>query len=70
MIFKFNIKGAGSSMAHDSAPDDIRCGCGRLLARRTSGRIEIKCRRCDRTITIDLDALPDDGKFVEQPPPR
>lgn len=57
-------------MASDRAQDnDIRCDCGRLLARRVSGGIEIKCRRCDRTISIQLEALPDDGSFVEQRPP-
>jgi hypothetical protein len=56
-------------MTSDGTPDDIRCGCGRLLARRLSGRIEIKCRRCERTITIDLDGLPADGRFVEQAKP-
>jgi hypothetical protein len=55
-------------MASDPDPDDIRCECGRLLARRVNSRIEIKCRRCDRTITIELDGLPDGGGFVEQAP--
>lgn len=55
-------------MPPDTSPADIRCGCGRLLARRVTGRIEIKCRRCDRTITIDLEGLPEDGRFVEQAP--
>jgi phage FluMu protein Com len=44
--------------------DDIRCDCGRLLARRVSGGIEIKCRRCDRTVVIRLDGLPEDGSFI------
>ena len=45
--------------------DEIRCDCGRLLARRVSGGIEVKCRRCDRIITIQLEDLPADGAFVE-----
>lgn len=45
--------------------DEIRCDCGRLLARRVPGGIEIKCRRCDRTVAIRLDALPRDGSFAE-----
>lgn len=45
--------------------DEIRCDCGRLLARRVSGGIEIKCRRCDRILAIQLDDLPVDGAFVD-----
>lgn len=45
--------------------NEIRCDCGRLLARRAGASIEIKCRRCDRTIVINIDALPADGLFVE-----
>ena len=40
--------------------NDIRCDCGRLVARRVGRTIEIKCRRCDRTTVIALDALVDD----------
>lgn len=51
-------------MASDPVPEnEIRCDCGRLLARRVSGGIEIKCRRCERTITIRLDGQPDDASF-------
>ena len=39
--------------------NDIRCDCGRLVARRVGRTIEIKCRRCDRTTVISLDALAD-----------
>jgi hypothetical protein len=52
-------------MAPTRPPMDIRCGCGRLLARRTERGIEIKCRRCDRVTQIRLEALPGDGRFVD-----
>jgi hypothetical protein len=32
----------------------LRCACGSLLARYVAGRIELKCRRCKRTVTIPL----------------
>jgi len=41
--------------------DELRCECGRLLARRVSAGIELKCRRCARTITIRLADLSDDA---------
>ena len=45
--------------------DEIRCDCGRLLARRVNDVIEIKCRRCERIIAIRLEDLPVDGAFVD-----
>ena len=30
----------------------IRCPCGRLLARRVPGGVELKCRRCRRLILV------------------
>ncbi|HKU38382.1 MAG TPA: hypothetical protein VJR89_09555 [Polyangiales bacterium] len=32
--------------------DVMRCVCGSLLARYVRGGIELKCRRCKRTIVI------------------
>jgi phage FluMu protein Com len=34
---------------------DERCECGNLLARRTERGIEVKCRRCKRTVVIPLE---------------
>lgn len=34
---------------------DLRCGCGRLLARLVLGAVELKCRRCKRTWRIPLE---------------
>jgi phage FluMu protein Com len=37
-----------------SGSRDVRCHCGNLVARITEGRIEIKCRRCQRIGLIDM----------------
>jgi hypothetical protein len=34
--------------------DALRCHCGSLLARLVPGGVEIKCRRCKRTVVIPL----------------
>jgi hypothetical protein len=34
---------------------DLRCGCGNLLARRVEGGVELKCRRCKRTVVLPLE---------------
>jgi len=33
---------------------DVRCSCGNLLARRVEGGVELKCRRCKRTVVLPL----------------
>ena len=35
----------------------LRCACGSLLARYAPGGIELKCRRCKRTVVVALDAV-------------
>lgn len=35
--------------------DELRCGCGSLLARRVGASVELKCRRCKRVWTLPLD---------------
>ncbi len=40
--------------SNPSDPKDCRCPCGRLLARLTLGGVELKCRRCKRTVVIPL----------------
>jgi hypothetical protein len=32
----------------------LRCACGSLLARQVPGGIELKCRRCKRTLVLPL----------------
>jgi hypothetical protein len=41
------------------ACSDLRCGCGSLLARRVAGGVELKCRRCKRTVVLTF--TEDDG---------
>ncbi|MDH3686302.1 MAG: hypothetical protein OEP95_08750 [Myxococcales bacterium] len=36
--------------------DDCRCLCGSLLARLVEGGVELKCRRCKRTMLIPLES--------------
>jgi hypothetical protein len=36
--------------------EDLRCACGSLLARLVREGVELKCRRCKRTVVIPLDA--------------
>jgi hypothetical protein len=60
----FNIKKEPTMRSEELSEDEIRCDCGRLLARRVRGGIEIKCRRCERTVLVRLDRLPADGSFI------
>jgi hypothetical protein len=41
-------------VASEEPCGDVRCGCGALLARRTEEGIELKCRRCRRSLLIRL----------------
>jgi phage FluMu protein Com len=36
------------------AHEDLRCACGSLLARLVPDGVELKCRRCKRTVVIPL----------------
>jgi phage FluMu protein Com len=42
------------SAAALSAQADCRCLCGSLLARVVEGAVELKCRRCKRTLRVPL----------------
>lgn len=35
--------------------DELRCLCGSLLAKLVPGGVELRCRRCKRSITIPLE---------------
>ena len=37
-----------------AAGTDLRCDCGNLLARVVEGGVELKCRRCKRTVVLPL----------------
>jgi hypothetical protein len=46
---------AGAVSVALEACADLRCGCGSLLARRVAGGVELKCRRCKRTLVVALE---------------
>jgi hypothetical protein len=43
---------------HGPADCECRCSCGSLLARLVPGGVELKCRRCKRTLVLPLAAEP------------
>jgi hypothetical protein len=54
----------GASVSRDDAHGDgeaLRCDCGSLLARYVGGHIELKCRRCKRTVTVPIEKGDSDG---------
>ncbi|RMH39587.1 MAG: Com family DNA-binding transcriptional regulator [Deltaproteobacteria bacterium] len=56
------------SVARD---DEVRCACGRLLARRAGAGVELKCPRCRRTAVVTLEDLRDAPREVRlRPSPR
>jgi hypothetical protein len=49
------VEDAGDLHGHPPA-SDCRCLCGNLLARVVGDRVELKCRRCKRTVLVPLAA--------------
>ena len=47
----------GSDAAAEAACG-LRCLCGSLLARYVPGGVELKCRRCKRTIVVQPEGQP------------
>lgn len=43
-----------NTAAAPAARDECRCLCGSLLARLVEGGVELKCRRCKRTVLVPL----------------
>jgi phage FluMu protein Com len=41
--------------ASAGACEDVRCGCGSLLARFVDGAVELKCRRCKRVWRLPVE---------------
>ncbi len=41
------------------AARDVRCHCGSLVARVVDGKLELKCRRCQRIALVSLSAAGD-----------
>ena len=52
--FPISSEPRGSETA--CGPSDLRCACGSLLARRVGDAVELKCRRCKRTVLIPFEA--------------
>jgi hypothetical protein len=42
----------------DCDGDALRCACGSLLARYVGGHVELKCRRCKRTVLLAVQGSP------------
>ena len=60
VTFGYNMRMVRNIESPDpgSAPgarDDVRCGCGSLLARVVGGAVELKCRRCKRVWRLALE---------------
>ena len=45
---------AEKSRADRRDPSECRCLCGSLVARRVPDGVELKCRRCKRTMVLPL----------------
>jgi hypothetical protein len=56
-----NIDGATGRGAVPGACEEVRCGCGSLLARVVDGAVELKCRRCKRVWRLALEGAPGPG---------
>lgn len=37
-----------------SCAGEVRCGCGRLVARIVPGGVELKCQRCKQIVVVPL----------------
>jgi hypothetical protein len=46
---------------------ECRCSCGSLLARLVEGGVELKCRRCKRTVVVPLAGAPSPGRVRRLP---
>jgi hypothetical protein len=53
--------GGGAERAGSAEDQELRCACGSLLARYVDGKVELKCRRCKRTIWIPVSAEGEHG---------
>jgi phage FluMu protein Com len=59
---KTSAAAASVGCAHEN--NGVRCGCGSLLARRTPGGLELKCRRCKRILVVEFE--PDEEAAVAE----
>ena len=51
----------------EDPPADCRCLCGSLLARVIGESVELKCRRCKRTLLVPLPPAARGGVSVPVP---
>jgi hypothetical protein len=57
-----NAKGG----ANPAGIQEVRCGCGCLVAKLGQSGIELKCRRCKRLALIPFEGIRDGGEFTVQ----
>ena len=50
------------------AREEVRCHCGKLIARLVPGGVEIRCQRCKRAVVVPLEGGPHGGGQVEGQP--
>jgi phage FluMu protein Com len=50
--------------------DEVRCGCGSLLARVVGAEVELKCRRCKHVWRVALGTDGDTALGPAEPPHR
>jgi len=53
----------GDVKAKKNPGDDVRCCCGRLLAKQAEAGIVIKCARCKREVIIDISNMYTQAQF-------
>ncbi len=46
--------GSGAVRREEADGQVLRCVCGSLMARYVAGGVELKCRRCKRTVVIPI----------------
>jgi hypothetical protein len=59
-----NVAKAEGARRDRPNPSECRCLCGSLVARRVPEGVELKCRRCKRTVVLPLDL----GGSLARPP--
>ena len=50
-----------------ASENDCRCMCGSLLARVVDGGVELKCRRCKRTLLVPFDTSAETAASAARP---
>jgi hypothetical protein len=58
LIREIERKGESGDSATIGASCDLRCMCGSLVAKVIGSHVELKCRRCKRTLRIPVQRDP------------